>query len=155
MICNHRGCCGVMSLVSNQRDHHRAYKGQESHRAEKERKVTSLPVCPTTRPSEHVKLCICSSCFARPANMHPKTIFGGALSNTSVQAFVRFRMGDHSLPGVTNRAADIARAKRVCTFLQTSNLGDEQHLVFECPALQGVEDRYNCQHVDHVNLCDA
>ncbi len=32
------------------------------------------------------------------------------------------------------------------SFVHTAgNLGDEQHLVFECPALQGVEDRYNGQ----------
>ncbi len=73
-----------------------------------------------------------------------------ALSNKCVQAFLRFRMGSHSLPCVTGRVANIPRAQRVCTLCQTGNLGDEQHLVFECPALQGFRDRYNGLFGDHA-----
>jgi len=33
---------------------------------------------------------------------------------------------------------------------QTGNLGDEQHLKFECPALQGITDRYICLFGDYA-----
>ena len=66
-------------------------------------------------------------------------------------AFTRFRMGNHSLPCVTGRVASIHRAQRVCGLCQTENVGDEQQLVFESPALQGVRDRYN----GHFGDCAA
>ena len=63
------------------------------------------------------------------------------LSTKCVQAFLKLF---HSLPCITGRVADTARAQRVCTLCQTGNLGDEQHLVFECLALQELrsKDRY-------------
>lgn len=59
-----------------------------------------------------------------------------------VQAFLRFKMSSHSLPCITTtgRVADIPTAHLVCTLCQNGNLGVEQHLVFVCPALQGVRD---------------
>ena len=44
----------------------------------------------------------------------------------------------------------ISSAHRVCTLCQTGNLGDEQHLVFQCSALQGIRDRYNGLFGDHA-----
>jgi len=46
-------------------------------------------------------------------------------------------------------AAD-ALAQGVCTLCHTGNLGDEQHLVFNCPALQEIRDRYNALFGDHA-----
>jgi len=40
--------------------------------------------------------------------------------------------------------------KPFCTLCQIGNLGDEQHLVFECPALQGIRYRYNGLFGDHA-----
>ena len=40
--------------------------------------------------------------------------------------------------------------QRVCKLRQTGNLGGEQHLVFECPALQRDRDRYNGRSADHA-----
>jgi len=37
--------------------------------------------------------------------------------------------------------ANIPTAQSVCTLCQTGNLGDEQHVVFECLALQGFPAR--------------
>ena len=60
-----------------------------------------------------------------------------------VSLLVTFRKGSHSLPCVTGRIANIPKAQRVCTLFQTGNIWDEQHLVFECPALQQDRDNYN------------
>jgi len=49
-------------------------------------------------------------------------------------------------------AATIPRPQESLQY-QTGNLGDEQHLlvVFECPPLQGVRDRYNGLFMDHAD----
>ena len=39
-----------------------------------------------------------------------------------------------------HHSQNTSRLQRVCTLCQTGNLGNEQHLVFKCPALQGVRD---------------
>ncbi len=54
---------------------------------------------------------------------------------------LRFRMGaKYTLP-VYNR--DIPeRQERLCQCCDCGALGDERHLLFECPATQGVRDKY-------------
>jgi len=50
-----------------------------------------LVLSPRTCPSEGASMCIYKARCARPASLHPKTIFRLDLSNKSVQAFLRFR----------------------------------------------------------------
>ena len=56
--------------------------------------------------------------------------------------FLKFRMGCHSLPNVSGRWARVARAQRYCLHCDQHVLGDERHLVFECPAVQSIRDQY-------------
>ena len=56
--------------------------------------------------------------------------------------FLRFRMGCHSLPRDVGSWTGVPRSERHCTLCATSTVGDEQHLVFECPILQPVRDKY-------------
>jgi len=73
-----------------------------------------LSVNPRIRPLGGASLCIYKALFARQAIAHLKTNFEiQALSNKYVQAFLRFRMGSHSLPCITGRAARIPKAQRV------------------------------------------
>jgi hypothetical protein len=53
-----------------------------------------------------------------------------------------FRMGCHSLPNVSGRWARVPRAQRLCLHCAQQVIGDERHLVFECPVLQFLRDRY-------------
>jgi len=94
----------------------------------------NLSVNPRTCPSEGASLFLYTPWFARPASVHPKTIFRLALSNRCVQALLRSRRGTHSLPCIIGHVTNIPRAQRVCTLCQTGKQGDEQHLVFECLA---------------------
>ena len=80
--------------------------------------------------------------FARPAHIHPKTIFRLQLSAGCVQTLLRFRMGCHNLPWDLGRRQGIGRLHRVCTLCAGGNPGDEQHVVFECPGLQDIRDKH-------------
>ncbi len=51
-------------------------------------------------------------------------------------------MGCHCLPNVLGRRYKVSRAQRHCHLCDMHALGDERHLVFECPGMQGIRDRY-------------
>jgi hypothetical protein len=51
-------------------------------------------------------------------------------------------MGCHSLPRDVGSWTNVPRADRLCTLCDSSALGDEKHLVFDCQALQIVRQRY-------------
>ena len=44
--------------------------------------------------------------------------------------------------------ANLVRAQRLCLLCDQRAVGDERHMVFECPALQGVRDKYAALFVD-------
>ena len=60
------------------------------------------------------------------------------LSNLSMRRLFRFRLGAHHLPVEMGRRDGHARVARVCPLCSGGHVGDERHLVFECPALQPV-----------------
>ncbi len=47
-----------------------------------------------------------------------------------------------SLPWDLGRRQGVPRLHRVCTLCAGENPGDEQHVVFECPGLHDIRDRY-------------
>ena len=59
-----------------------------------------------------------------------------------MQRFLRLRMGCHKLPRDTGCWLHVPRQYRICTMCQQGVLGDEKHLVFDCPALQDLRTRY-------------
>ena len=59
-----------------------------------------------------------------------------------MQRLLRFRMGCHKLPGYTGCCLRVPGLNKICTLCQQGILGDEKHIVFECPALQDLRDRY-------------
>ena len=58
-----------------------------------------------------------------------------------VRTFVRFRAGCHDLPNVAGRRTMTPRFLRHCPMCAAA-LGDEMHLVFECPALDHLRTQY-------------
>ena len=101
-----------------------------------------LPFSPRTCPSQGASLCTYDAWFARPSHIHPKTIFRLPLSAGCVQSLLRFRLGCHNLPWDLGRRQGVPRLHRVCTLCAGEHLGDEQHVVFECPGLQAIRDRH-------------
>ena len=61
-----------------------------------------------------------------------------------VRTFLRFRSGCSGLPIDTGRVTRIPRAARVCLACLSGSLCDEQHLVFDCPALASLRHQYTC-----------
>jgi len=67
------------------------------------------------------------------------------VSGRRMQRFLQFRLGSHQLPIVLGRFAGgqhVARVNRVCTHCGRVAVADELHMIFECPALQAVRQRY-------------
>ena len=60
-----------------------------------------------------------------------------------MQRFLRFRLGCHKLPRNAGCWLRVPRLDRFCTLCQQGVLGDEKHIVFECPALRDLRDRYD------------
>ena len=57
------------------------------------------------------------------------------MGNAKLHRILRFRMGSHHLPVEEGRRFKLPRASRVCNLCNTDALGDERHMLLECPAL--------------------
>ena len=57
------------------------------------------------------------------------------MGNAKLHRILRFRMGSHHLPVEEGRHFNLPRASRVCNLCNTDALGDERHMLPECPAL--------------------
>ena len=102
-----------------------------------------VDICPRTCPSEDATLCTYVRWFARPAGLRqPGPLVMQPLSARCMRTLLRFRMGSHSLPIVLGRRTGVPRAQRLCQRCNLHAVHDERHLVFECPAMQCVRDRY-------------
>ena len=60
-----------------------------------------------------------------------------------LQRIFRFRMGSHMLPIEQGRHLQLPRHRRVCKLCRTGALGDERHLLLECPALADVRTEFS------------
>ena len=65
------------------------------------------------------------------------------MSTAKLQKSLRVRMGYHLLPIEQGRHLRLPRHRRVCRLCQTGALGDERHLLLECPALADLRDEYS------------
>ena len=101
-----------------------------------------LDFCPRTCPSHKSRLCTYNAWFARLDSSARKSVLSLPLSAKCMRQLLRFRMGCHGLPRDTGSWARIPRADRVCALCGPASLGDEKHLVFECPHLQHIRDQY-------------
>ncbi len=102
-----------------------------------------IDICPRTCPSSNATLCTYHRWFARPDCLrHPCQLLQQPLSARCLRLLLKFRMGCHSLPNVSGRWARVPRPQRLCMRCAQQIIGDERHLVFECPALQSIRDRY-------------
>ena len=87
------------------------------------------------------RMCTNRKCFARPADRNARSFSNLPLSMRCMHRFLRFRMGCHKLPRHTGCLPGVPRQDRICMMCQQGVLGDEKHLMFECPALQDLHDR--------------
>ena len=100
-----------------------------------------LDICPRTCPSLNAKLCTYATWFVRRAEKHARSLLDLPVSRRCMQRFLRFRMGCHGPPRDVAAWAGIPRLQSFCNMCQHRTIGDEKHLVFECPALQDLRDK--------------
>ena len=70
------------------------------------------------------------------------------LSARCMRVMLHFRMGANSLPVVQVRCIGAPRTQRLCQLGDQRAVGGERHIVFECPALQGVGEKYAAFNVE-------
>ena len=101
----------------------------------------NLDVCPRTCVSRGARLCTYLRWFAKPAG-EQRSCLKVLVSASRMRRFLRFRVGCHGLPRDTGGRHRTARLSRTCPACDTGAIGDEKHLIFECPALQHVRSRH-------------
>ena len=113
-----------------------------------EQPFQGLDVSPRTCPSPNTMLCTYLLWFARPTYAPhdlPRQVTQVHVSASAMKVFLRFRCGRHNLPNDVGRRQGVPRFQRFCLKCYAQGdlaVGDEYHLVFECPAVQHVRDRY-------------
>ena len=102
-----------------------------------------LSANPRTAPSLNAKLCTYVNWFRLPDASNPYFLL--PVSRSRMKRFLRFRVSSHSLPIETGRRVrpQIPRSARVCCHCSSQAVGDENHLVFECPYSQCLRDKYH------------
>ena len=64
-------------------------------------------------------------------------------STAKLQRKFRFCTGSRMLPIEQGRHLLLPRHRRICKLCYAGALGDERHLLLECPALAGVRTQYS------------
>ena len=83
--------------------------------------------------------------FARanmPHRRSARTLYHSQLSPTRLRRYMRFRLSCTPLPVVQGRRNAVPRMQRHCHQCNLMLMGDQRHVVFECPRVQFVRDRY-------------
>ncbi len=98
---------------------------------------------PRTALSGGVKRTTYAAWFSCPGWAQGGEFWQLELSAPQLRAVQRLRLGSHSLPVETGRFAKIDRQDRCCTFGDSGAVGDEQHLLMECPATDVVRQGFS------------
>ena len=107
-----------------------------------------LDICPRTCPTDSATHCTYWRWFARnnhsPGQRTTRTLYYNNISATKMRRYMRFRLSQTLLPVVVGRRAvpAVPRLMRHCQKCTMRRVGDQQHVVFECPFVQSVRDRY-------------
>ena len=95
--------------------------------------------------------CTYATWFARPAEKHAKSLLDLPVS----QRCMHFKIGCHRLPRDVAAWASVPRLQSICIMCQHRTVGDEKHLVIQCPALQDLQMRDQCPHLFKGTQADA
>ena len=133
-----RKACNSRALGAEDRDLPRAYSGIASATG-----IVGYAVMGAC-PSQKARCCTYSRWFARPLGKHARSLLDIPVSAACMKGLLRFRMGCHRLPRDEGSWArpNVPRLQRVCRLCTASTLGDEKHLVFECPELRCFREQW-------------
>ena len=116
---------------------------QLSFQMQRQAAFDAVPLDPRSCPGPGVKLCTYRRWFSRPAHQVCPVYLEVPMSTAKLQRILRFRMGSHLLPIEQGRHLRLPRHRRVCRLCHTGALGDERHMLLECPALADLRDEYS------------
>ena len=114
---------------------------QLSFQMQRQAAFDAVPLDPRSCPGPGVKLCTYRRWFSCPAHQVCPVYWEVPMSTAKLQRILRFRMGSHLLPIEQARHLRLPRHRRVCRLCHT--LGDERHMLLECPALADLRDEYS------------
>ena len=106
---------------------------------------TDLPLSPRLCPSAGAQLCKYFRWFLPPSAAARTRLLLLRVSASRLRVFHLFRMGGHDLPidALRRRRPPVPRLLRFCDMCHQRLVGDEQHFVFFCTALQPLRDAYS------------
>ena len=116
---------------------------QLSFQMQRQAAFDAVPLDPRSCPGPGVKLCTYRRWFSRPAHQVCPVYWEVPMSTAKLQRILRFRMGSHLLPIEQGRHLRLPRHRRVCRLCHTGALGDERHMLLECPALADLREEYS------------
>ena len=102
----------------------------------------SLPQDPRLASSAGVKLGTYHRWFGQPQNAACPSYWESPMGHAKLHRILRFRMRSHQLSVEEGRHFNLPRASRVCNLCDTDALGDERHMLLECPALADFRLRF-------------
>lgn len=113
-------------------------------RLQRTQEEVTADICPRTCPSDGAASCKYIRWFSCPQHQPaPASLYDLPASARKLQQLLRFRLGCHSgLPIVSGRRRHVPREDRTCKRCLCA-LGDEKHLVFECPALHDIRENFS------------
>ncbi len=114
----------------------------ECHDARERQCWAQCDVCPRTCASKGADLCKYQRWFALPDDAAFIPFLRLPLGLAQVYALVRFWLGCHKALPMTQRNNRRPRLQRLCLHCDHGALGDEMHMLFECPATQAARAPY-------------
>ena len=103
----------------------------------------AVPWDPRSCLGPGVKLCTYRRWFSRPTDQVCPVYRGVPMSTAKLQRILRFCMESRLLPIEQGRHLLLACHRRVCRLCHNGALGDERHMLLECPALADLIDEFS------------
>ena len=93
-------------------------------------------ICPRTCPTDGARMCKYVRWFAQPADVRRNAFLRLRLTLAQLFKVLRFQLGYSQLPVTIGQRRRVRRRKRFCRCCNQGALGDELHVLFECPATE-------------------
>jgi hypothetical protein len=111
-------------------------------RAQDRRHFDSVEISPRSCGQQAAR-CTFWRWFARtPAETKQLQPYRQQISPRRLRQYLRFRLSCSEVPVVSGRRTGVPRGQRACQLCGSGAVGDERHMVFECPALQQIRDEF-------------
>ena len=130
---------------------------QQSVAQQQREQWDGLHICPRTCPGAGAVRCTYLRWFARfgrAAKKPGRDLYHQPIPASHIRHYLRFRMSCSLLPVVVGRRrrGALPRLQRHCTDCTLGIVGDQRHLLLECPHTQCIRDRFSDLFVGAVSM---